>query len=362
MLQAIDSKGRIVTLYSLDAGILAQMKEEGQFYCPDCKEELIIRAGRKVTAHFAHRKKSACLHSGEGSYHAKGKLDLYQWLKKQGIEVFLEHYISEIKQRPDLLVKLGTRTLAIEYQCARISLTELRSRTEKYRQIGMIPVWILGANNLNRLSSQLIKITSHDAAYIHQFHEHFPQIIYYYCSSQKQLIFFQDFYFLTQTKAYGNFTVKPLEKCTFKEFFLIRKLPTQQLLQIWRKELKNWRNRPVSFHQRRETEWRKWLYLHKFNTQTIPYYVNIPVQSEFMMKTPPWIWQSCLYLDLIVKRREFSLKDAADLVHNHLYPARDFPLLHAPLHPVKEYFQLLERIGILKSCKQNVYVVVRTAV
>ncbi|MFC4403254.1 competence protein CoiA [Gracilibacillus xinjiangensis] len=362
MLQALNSDGELVTLYNLSADRLSKLKEEGRFYCPDCKEELIIRAGEKVIAHFAHRKKSTCQHGGEGIYHEKGKLDLYLWLRKQGIPVKLEFYLAEIKQRPDLLVEIGTKTLAIEYQCAEISIIDMKKRTESYLSAGIVPLWILGGNKLKRLSSRVLKLTANDASYIHQFHQHFPLSIYYYCSTQKQFIFFQDFSFLSQTKAFGNLLILSIEKCILKDFFTLRKLPTYHLLQTWRHELQKWRNRPVPVHQKKETAWRQWLYLQGLNVQTLPYFVNLPIQCGFMLKTPPWVWQSRLYLELIVKQRKFSFRNAMDILNTQLYPASHFPLIHSTLHPIKEYFQQLERIGILKSNKQNIYVVIRLTV
>ncbi|KAB8139102.1 hypothetical protein F9U64_01520 [Gracilibacillus oryzae] len=362
MLQALDNHGKVVTLYSLNKERLAKLKVEGHFYCPVCKEKLLIRAGEKVIAHFAHHRKSSCPHGGEGAYHEQGKLDLYKWFSDQGFRVKLEHYLAEIKQRPDLLVEIGSKTLAIEFQCASIPMSDVQRRTAKYRENGFVPIWILGANKLNRLTSQMIKISSTDASYIHQFHEYFPLSIYYYCSLQKQFIFFQDFYFFTQTKAYGSLSVMALDRATLKDFFTMRKLPSDQLLQTWREELKKWRNRPVPFHQKNETAWRQWLYLHQLNVQTLPYFVNLPIQTEFMAKSPPWVWQSRLYLDLILKQKKFSFTDAHDILRNHFYPASDFPLIHSSFHPVREYFQMLERIGILKCYKQNIYVVIRTTV
>src|SRR5699024_10076197 len=91
-------------------------------YCPVCHGEVIIRAGPVITPHFAHQAKQDCPanRGGEGPVHEKGKLLLYQWLKKHNVDVRLEHYLPNIQQQPDLFLQLNKQRIAIEYQCSKI--------------------------------------------------------------------------------------------------------------------------------------------------------------------------------------------------------------------------------------------------
>src|SRR5699024_4561598 len=82
---------------------------------------------------------------GEGEYHYKGKLLLYEWLKSQQKDVKLEAYIPEIKQRPDLLLTVKNKQIAIEFQCATIDPQIIFQRNKGYRRANIIPILILGA-------------------------------------------------------------------------------------------------------------------------------------------------------------------------------------------------------------------------
>src|SRR5699024_6892259 len=121
MLSAKTKKGQMVTLAVLKKAQIEEMRLE-EFYCPACKETVIIKAGEKTIPHFAHFSKSVCINkSGEGMQHQKGKLLLYSWLQKQSIDVQIEYYLPEIKQRPDLFFSIGDKKVAIEFQCVKIS-------------------------------------------------------------------------------------------------------------------------------------------------------------------------------------------------------------------------------------------------
>ncbi len=362
LLQAELADGSKIALFRLTKQEISQLKQQESFYCPECKDEVIIKAGEKVIPHFAHQTKTACCHSGEGAYHENGKMDLFEWFRNQKIPVMLEVYLKEIKQRPDLLVKLGSKTIAIEYQCATISTKEMIKRSNQYRAINIIPIWILGGNRIKRISNNQLRISKLDATYIHQFHENFPHTLYYYCSKQKLFLLYRDIHYLSASNVIANMTIYPLQEATWKELFTVKQLNKGQLVKAWKYELSNWRNRPVPFHNRAETAFRQWLYLNHFSVHTLPYYTHLPIANQMYFKLPPWVWQSRLYIQLIVKKKKFTLNEAEHLLRKHLINPSEFPLLSFYNHPIAEYFQLLERIGILRSNGQNMYEVIRVTV
>ncbi|WP_277679989.1 competence protein CoiA [Gracilibacillus dipsosauri] len=357
MLQAQNEKGEHISLYTCTIEEINQYKETTTFICPECGEKLIIKAGEKVIPHFAHRSNTTCSQGGEGAYHEKGKIDLFQRFRNQGIEVSLEQYLPEIKQRPDLLVQIENRQIPIEYQCAKISTNEMMKRTNAYRKNGYHPIWILGANRFHRLSSQTIKLTSNDQSYIHQFHSKFPLTIYFYCSTERQFILFQDFYFLTRTKAIGKLKTIPLEELGFRLLFQQMQLDMSILKSHWLNQRKKWRIRPVPIYESKETAWRQWLYLHQFTVQDLPSFIYLPVRSQFLMNSAPWIWQTRIFIDLMKKRSCFSLQEAIYLLQSHQINPSQFPLISSPNNPIAEYLQLLERIGILKAKTEDNYTV-----
>lgn len=133
MLIALDKDGKRLNL-------LESLPEPGKFYCPACKGEVILKKGRIVRPHFAHRSLAACdsWSENESEQHLALKERLYDWFSE---EVELEKYLPELKQTPDLLVK---GHLAIEIQCSSLPIDRLRERTQTYQEQGYAVLWLLG--------------------------------------------------------------------------------------------------------------------------------------------------------------------------------------------------------------------------
>ncbi|MDZ7834252.1 MAG: competence protein CoiA family protein [Alkalibacterium sp.] len=122
------------------------LKNQSKYYCPACEEEVIFKNGLINQSHFSHRRSSFCssFSEGESAEHLKGKLLLYDWLKKERMDVELEAYLPELSQRPDLLIQLESERIAVEYQCSPIGRNKIISRTEGYLQNNIKVYWILG--------------------------------------------------------------------------------------------------------------------------------------------------------------------------------------------------------------------------
>lgn len=105
-----------------------------------------MKKGQKKAVHFAHYKSACSLFTeGETAAHLKGKKLLVKWEEELGYSVQPEAYLSDLKQRPDVLVKRhGRNDLALEYQCAPITPKRLVERSNGYRSIGLNFFWILG--------------------------------------------------------------------------------------------------------------------------------------------------------------------------------------------------------------------------
>ncbi|UOQ46933.1 hypothetical protein MUN88_12615 [Gracilibacillus caseinilyticus] len=361
MLQAVDDTGNSVSIWNLPRDEIQLIRKQSM-YCPVCKESVIVKAGMHNIPHFAHYRSSGCVHSGEGSYHEHGKLDLYLWLKHQGYQVELEHHFSELNQRADMLLHINGKKIAIEYQCATIPIDQIISRTKGYIEAGILPIWILGANKMKRTGSNSLHISTTDQSFLYQPHPSFPIRIFYYCSETKKMILYQDLLFLTRTKTIGTLQSIPLEWLTWKDLFRKKHHHRKWFAKYWKNYRQKWPHRPVSPYQKKETEWRQWLYLRKLTVHSLPDYVYLPIRSQYLMMTQPWIWQSLLYVELFKKREHFSLQQAALLVQHHVHSTEYFPLLSLRNDPVFEYLQLLVRIGILKDNDKNHYDVNRTTV
>jgi len=138
MFTAMDSQHKLV--------LASEHTGDRQCYCPGCGEKVIFKQGVINQAHFAHGSQSLCqtFSEGETAAHLEGKLLIYEWLKKEGIQVELEAYLPELNQRPDLLVRYEKDIVAIEFQCSPISKEKIRARTVGYVQKGIKVIWILG--------------------------------------------------------------------------------------------------------------------------------------------------------------------------------------------------------------------------
>lgn len=129
--------------------ITAKVATRGQkYYCPSCHGPVILRQGHCYMAHFAHLKQACGAFSeGETSEHLRGKQLLATFFRAFGARVKLEAYLPGLKQRPDLLIQLPDhQLLALEYQCAPLSLRKLQKRARGYQKAGLAELWILGNN------------------------------------------------------------------------------------------------------------------------------------------------------------------------------------------------------------------------
>ena len=128
-------------------------KDNQKYYCPICKEELILKRGNINAPHFAHFKNSQCviaMEDGESNEHLIGKEQLLNFIDKRNTHV--EKYLSEINQRPDLMYQ----KLAFEFQCSPISRKRLAERIAGYHKLHMKSLWILGSNYRKRFGSDSV--------------------------------------------------------------------------------------------------------------------------------------------------------------------------------------------------------------
>ena len=355
MLQAKLNNGKLVTLARLPKQIIEQYRRRYNFFCPVCDGSVIIKAGEKTIPHFAHARKANCLSQGggEGSYHNKGKLLLYQWLKSQHLHVALEKYLPDIQQQPDVLLSVLNRKIAIEFQCARISATSLKQRIAGYKKLNIQSIWILGANQFQRHGSAGLKVDAFIRLFIHQLSSQQLPKLYFFCPQTEQLIIFQDFYHTHLNKAIGHYTITNLKQLTLKDLFRNIVFPKEVLLKQWAKEKRAFRLRRHSSHiSSSDRKWQQWLYLKQTHKEHVSSVIYLPVTNHFKMKSPPWNWQSRLCLDFLEPMEIgdiFSVNDCIQFLCPHIYEQHVFPLISSQSHPVLNYLQILEKLNILQK-------------
>jgi len=118
--------------------------EDGPFLCPACQEQVILKQGRKVVAHFAHRPGAQCAYSGEGESeeHRLAKLEIYKaLLQVHGVtDVRVERYLREVQ--PDVSFVLSGELVALEIQASRLLCDDIDSRTTAYAKKGIAVLWM----------------------------------------------------------------------------------------------------------------------------------------------------------------------------------------------------------------------------
>ncbi|SFD38814.1 Competence protein CoiA-like family, contains a predicted nuclease domain [Lentibacillus persicus] len=361
MLQAKTEYGKRVVLALFTKREIKALKQHTRFFCPACNEPVVAKAGSKITPHFAHNARSNCpaRDGGEGPYHEKGKLLLYNWLKHQQLNVSLEEYLPQSGQRPDVLIRLQTKTIAVEYQCARITPDEIIERTRGYEKAGIIPIWILGANQFKRCNQNEIKVDTFLLHFIHQFSADFPLTLYFFCPDTLSFITFQDLYLSTQRQGIGNVTIKKLNTINFTNLFNKTFLSQKELLQNWLIKKRLMRTRPSRRAFGQELVWQQWLYINALNRDSLPAPIYLPVTGQYRMKTHPWDWQSRLCIEVIDRMRPhepFSVKRCMHLLRPHIRPSHSFPLIKSSLNPVYQYLKLLEELQVVQEISPHQFI------
>jgi hypothetical protein len=122
-------------------------KRDDAFCCPVCREAVILRRGRKVVAHFAHRPRARCIaRTGETRAHLEAKRVLLDAFRARGLRVEAEYATIEVAEdrRADVMVwSPGSGTpLAIELQHSRISVPDLERRAHSFARAGIAQLWV----------------------------------------------------------------------------------------------------------------------------------------------------------------------------------------------------------------------------
>jgi len=357
MLRAITKKGKNVLLAALPKRQIEMLRNSEQFLCPECKESVIVRAGPTVIPHFAHRKFSDCVQQarGESAYHQKGKLLLYEWLKKQHIPTRLEKHIPGIDQRPDLLLQGKKRLIALEFQCATIPLALIKRRNEGYRRADIIPIWILGANQFKRKSAIHLHLTAFTRQFLHKIASNAPASLLYFCPKDKMFSIVNDVMMTSANRALAEFSFRPMEKLSFSDLFSFKFFSDEKLFSLWRDEKRTFRLSPRRVYGK-ERIWREWLYEKNIHIEQLPSIIHLPVRSQWLMSVPPWNWQSRFIIDFfhsLETGQIFSAEQASRFIRKFQLPRHPFEPFATD--PIAQYLAYLVRLDAVEPLSANRY-------
>lgn len=348
----------ILTAYSKKSGFITLTKDyrrkeleflqrNDQFFCPQCKSELRLKAGQIVIPHFAHINNKDCLTSfseGETADHLSGKLQLYNFFKDKGCLVELEAPIQSISQRPDLLIKLPGKKIAVEFQCSTIPIDVLVQRTGGYENINIEPLWI--PRTPKTLSdSQGVRLLS-----ISKFHQSFivnnPTLgssLITYDPQHKQFVYFAHLLSLHKNQFIGKVKMLPLEKQHYP--FLSVKVPTEQEFRsYWRIHLTKRRQylRTRIFLTRKgiNDPLLRVCYENRLTLEELPKWIGLPIAGSENFIGHPVEWQLLLH-SFFAGRVDISMGTIREFVETQKVIDRK-----KAIEATLSYVQLLKRIGI----------------
>jgi competence protein CoiA len=360
LLQAKFKNGKLLTLFELTKWEIEKLRSDSNFYCPTCNEKVIIKAGPKMIAHFAHLNTENCHMNerGEGEYHEKGKLFLYRWLLGQGLDVSLEEYLSPIKQRADILVKLKGKIIAIEFQSSRIPIQDIAKRTYGYLQEGIQPIWILGANLLQRTGKNMLKVDQFTLQFLQQYNRTPSPFLYFFDPESTTFITAANLFQTKNNRMIANLTMRKLDKITFLDLFKFPTMSYDLIVEEWKKAKSRFRLYQPRRLYGKELAWYKWIYYKGTHREYLSSLIYLPVIAQYRMNTPPWDWQSRICLEVIDPLpigAKFSLLTCRYQLQKTL-SKHISPLIKSSKDPVLEYLQILCFFQIIKQTSNNVFI------
>lgn len=357
MLTAKLSDGRVISVAGHDnLSYLKWLRSRYTFYCRLCGEKVILKVGTKKIPHFAHERDSFCTdyYEPESEYHLHGKLQLFEWLRRENASPQLEVYFPRIRRRADIVFHYGGKKYCLEFQCADLPEEEFIQRTKGYRSLSLYPLWILGGKNIQRKSSQKFAISAFQYLFLQMTHGdnlYLPA----FCPDRNELIFLTNILPVSSRTALAGLTIKPLRKACISDMFMP---PSAFKFSVrkWREEMGRFKTTFLRNKTLFNSEFVKELYSLSVHPQLLPPYVGIPLSLNPVIEESPFIWQAYVYLDCLFGKKEgekFSFADAylsllkrVRKKHLHL---RHLPNIKKGLLPflLADYLQVLTAEGIL---------------
>ncbi|MGM0874623.1 MAG: competence protein CoiA [Bacillota bacterium] len=369
MFVAFDEKGIIVnvTEKKWSKQLLRRIREQSNFFCPVCSNELELKIGTIITAHFAHKKLTGCTmkSEAESQYHLQGKLDLYEWLQDQSKlnDVQLEPYISEIKQRPDILFRNREDRIPIEFQCSTIDSKTFIKRTSSYLELQMEVFWILGAKTLKRTGSRSFLLSPFQWLFAEISNNGDPPKIFSYCTISKSFIVL---YSIIPFSPRSIFTVHQQYSIQSKNYDELKSpmINKQQIHTAWFDNVRRFRLKSSNYKTKESAYLNMYLYKTKqLSLSYLPPLAFLPLNTSYLIESPVYVWQGWIlvYIDNLPLNRGFSFQDVCHFIGKKI-SERKIRIRRLPqikLHysyVIKEYLSHLCLFFIIKQTKKNMFI------
>ncbi|WP_108670036.1 competence protein CoiA [Peribacillus acanthi] len=358
MLVALNTQGIHVLLSErLPSEKINALRRE-MFFCPGCKEKVILRSGAIKIPHFAHRSKSKCDvdSENESKEHLVGKLQLYSWLQDQYLHPTIEKYIPAISQRADIYLedKMG-RKFAIEFQCSSLAFDSLEKRTIAYKKAGITPVWILSSTWLHQKGPHEFRISPMIWSFLQ------TSFVLFYSTIEQTFFILHELYPFSSQTVFANLTKKSSQIFSFTQLFDLS-FPSSSLhiLNCWKTKRSGWKENAYRYLNPTSTFWQA-IYRSRLSIGSLPNEIGLPVKGMQNLQTSAvewqfWIWYDCFRLRKPGNR--FSMKFIQGHFLNRIRKGnivvRKFALCEQnPYIAPSNYIDFLVAIGVMKNSDES---------
>jgi len=371
MLTAQSKDGTIFNLAGRkDVQHLQELKKKVLFYCPICKEQVILKVGTQKIPHFSHLKSSNCttISEPESIQHMQGKTDLYLWLLGQGFKVHLERYLPKLKQRPDILVSKNGQWFAIEYQCSPISLKTLIQRTKGYTNQHISPIWIIGGNPFQNRKGGYFQLNDYHWSFV-QASETFGLNLFSYTPQTQQFHFLSNISPISSRKVQGTYSKTSLRNMTFPILFSNPYKPKQQVNAYWFLQKRKWLQQKLIYGRAFQDTFLLTLYECACHPLLLPPAIGLPVDYMGVCKTHPTVWQFYIWSDCLrfLKTGErITFEQIINAIKNRKKDQhiqfRDLPFVHHSYRNrmIYLYLRTLVHLSYFKEVKKGTFVLHKT--
>lgn len=353
---------------------LIQLKKDYEFYCTACHHPVQLKLGAKRLPHFAHFKDSNCSSQAEHEtpYHMEGKKQLYWWFLNQNYDVEIEPYINEIKQRPDLLIKIDGQPFAIEFQCSQLSYEHLLKRTNAYKRIKIHPIWILGESWLKSSETPLFFLSQFQWLFTTKIQSKYPNclptFILYFNPTTKKFTKISNLIPFTPTKSFATIQTYSQNSNQLIDILTSFQPIHPQMINLWLEKKNKWRYQFTMYPDRKLKPLFLAMYLAKIPRESAPAEVGLPFQTVYLIETSAVIWQLWILLDSIIPvscQETISFDDTYQMFKKRVdeghIKIRTLPNVEGQHYSfaIMDYLQLLSKLGILKRKDSRYFVKVK---
>lgn len=347
---------------------LKRMREHSHFFCPVCSNEVELKIGSVITAHFAHKRLADCTAGkgeAESQYHMKGKLDLFEWLQLQPKlkDVQLEPYLGEIKQRPDILFRDGDVRIPLEFQCSKIDVKTFKKRSESYLELQMNVFWVLGAKTLKRSGASSFLISPFQWLFAEFRGKGEPPSIYCYCTESKSFIILSSIIPFSPKLIFTASQKYALQSLDYQDLKRQR-IRNRDVYSAWFNQLGKFRLKSSNYQTKDSAYLNMYLYKTKqLPLSYLPSYAFLPLKTTYLIESPVYVWQGwiLIYIGKIPLHQRFTFQDIyydiEKKVSEGMIRIRRLPQIRLHYsYVIKEYLMQLCQLAILKVSKKNIFI------